>query len=426
MYVFLMLFSIVLNYLMALLIRYSDKRIFVKNLWLIIAIGLNLGVLGYYKYSSFLIENMNSLLHTDFAIPSITLPIGISFFTFQAMSYVIDVYRHDGEVQRNILNVALYISLFPQLVAGPIVRYQTIAEQIYNRNENWGDISQGCQRFVFGLGKKVLLSNIFAVIADYAFSNMNNLSVGMAWLGAIAYMLQIYLDFSGYSDMAIGLGRMFGFSFLENFQYPYISRSITEFWRRWHISLSSWFRDYVYIPLGGNRKGNARQIFNLSLVWFLTGLWHGANWTFICWGIYYLFFLILEKKIWGGIVKRKFVGHVYTLIIVLFGWVIFRAESLQQAIDYMKIMVFQSDRLVIDNNFLYYLTQYKWYLIIGCIACLPWAGYLVQKIKISVSSLIYGKIIFEFLKCVCIAGIFILVLSSLMASSYNPFIYFNF
>ena len=294
-YVFLMMGSIVVNWFMGLMI--SKKRDKQKQSKLIVALDVtfNLGVLFVFKYLTFTGNIIDSLFGVSLPIPNIALPIGISFFTFQAMSYVIDVYRQKGEVQTNILYVGLYISFFPQLIAGPIVRYETIADQIKNRKETLDDFFDGFARFVIGLSKKVLLANTFAILADNAFDGAKNgdsISVMFGWLGAIAYSLQIFFDFSGYSDMAIGLGRIFGFQFLENFDYPYVSKSITEFWRRWHMSLGTWFRDYLYFPLGGSRCSRGRNIFNLFVVWLLTGLWHGANFTFIVWGLMY--FLLLN------------------------------------------------------------------------------------------------------------------------------------
>ncbi len=287
---------------------------------LVTALAVNLGILFVFKYLTFTLGILNRL-GAAFAIPGIELPIGISFFTFQALSYVLDVHRDRGEVQRSPLKVVLYISFFPQLIAGPIVKYETVAQQIDHRKETWADFSAGCSRFIVGLGKKVLLSNQLAVVADRAFGLGDGLSASFAWLGALCYTLQIYYDFSGYSDMAIGLGKMFGFHFLENFNYPYISRSITEFWRRWHISLSTWFRDYVYIPLGGNRVKKSRWIRNILVVWALTGFWHGAQWNFLFWGLYYGLLLLAEKLFLGRLLERlpKAVRWLYTAFFVLIG-----------------------------------------------------------------------------------------------------------
>ena len=296
---------------------------------IVAAVTANLGILFVFKYLTFTLGILNSL-GAHFVIPGIELPIGISFFTFQALSYVLDVHRGRGQVQKSPLKVGLYISFFPQLIAGPIVKYETVADQIDNRQESWDDFAAGCARFIAGLGKKVLIANQVAVVADRAFNLGNGeLSASFAWLGAICYTLQIYYDFSGYSDMAIGLGKMFGFHFLENFNYPYISKSITEFWRRWHISLSACFRDYVYFPLGGSRVSSKwKHIRNLFVVWLLTGVWHGANWTFIVWGLLYFVLLVLEKYGHLGRGWPVWLNWLFTLLMVNFAWVIFRADSL--------------------------------------------------------------------------------------------------
>ena len=296
---------------------------------LVTALAVNLGILFVFKYLTFTLGILNRL-GAAFVIPGIELPIGISFFTFQALSYVLDVHRDRGEVQRSPLKVGLYISFFPQLIAGPIVKYETVAQQIDHRKETWADFSAGCSRFIVGLGKKVLLSNQLAVVADRAFGQGDGLSASFAWLGALCYTLQIYYDFSGYSDMAIGLGRIFGFRFNENFDYPYLSASVTEFWRRWHMSLTSWFREYLYIPLGGNRGGTVRTLRNILIVWFCTGFWHGASWNFVLWGLYFALWLILEKYVFRRALERlpTFFKHFYTLAVVFVGWGIFAMEDL--------------------------------------------------------------------------------------------------
>ena len=312
--VWLMVGVILFNWFFGILVdKVRDHKVPVRILMTVMVLT-NVGILGWYKYSEFVMLQVNRFLHTEFTVPDVTLPIGISFFTFQAMSYVIDVYRGHGKVQKNPLQVGLYISLFPQLIAGPIVRYETIADQIENRVENLADFNAGVTRFCIGLGKKVLIANNMALIADNAFgliiNNEFQASVGMAWLGAIAYTLQIFFDFSGYSDMAIGLGQMFGFHFEENFKYPYISSTVSEFWRRWHISLQTWFRDYVYFPLGGSRVSKPRLVLNLFVVWALTGIWHGANWTFLAWGLLYFVLLTFEKL--SGLGKKNYWwGHIW-------------------------------------------------------------------------------------------------------------------
>lgn len=401
--------------------KHDNKRI--SRLLLGLDVALNLCLLFIFKYLTFTGNIINSIFNVNLSIPNIALPIGISFFTFQAMSYVIDVYRQKGEVQTNILYVGLYISFFPQLIAGPIVRYETIADQIKNRKETLDDFFNGFARFVVGLSKKVLLANSFALLADQSFDTIKNgdtISVTFAWLGAIAYTLQIFFDFSGYSDMAIGLGSMFGFHFLENFDYPYISTSITEFWRRWHMSLGTWFRDYLYIPLGGSRCGKVRNIFNLFVVWFLTGLWHGANFTFIIWGLMYFILLVIEKL--TGIHKKS--GKVfvcfkwfYTIFFVVLGWVVFRAESIGDAFVYICSMFGMMGNSLVDGMFTGYFTQNIILLVIGFVLCTPLFKILSQKTKNN---------IIGFVKVGSLICLFILSVASLVSSSYNPFIYFNF
>ena len=327
----LMLGSILANYLLGLWAGRARSAGRSVRPAVVLAAVVNLSLLFVFKYLDFTISTLN-LLGWKLSLFGIELPIGISFFTFQGLSYVIDVYRGDAAVQRDPLKLALYIAFFPQLVAGPIVRYTTVAEEIDERHESVSEFSAGAVRFLFGLGKKMLLANAVARIADAAFAAVMP-SVLFAWLGAVAYTFQIYFDFSAYSDMAIGLGRMFGFHFLENFNYPYVARSVTEFWRRWHISLSTWFRDYVYIPLGGNRCSRARNVWNLFVVWFLTGMWHGASWNFIAWGLWFFVLLVGEKFLWGKALERlpSLVRHAYAMVLVVFSWVLFRAETLTAA-----------------------------------------------------------------------------------------------
>ncbi len=336
---------------------------------------------------------------------------------FQALSYVIDVYRGKGEVQKNVLNVALYISFFPQLIAGPIVRYETIADQIKNRQENSEDFVEGVCRFVIGLGKKVLISNNLALVADASFEQ-NGISVSLAWLGAFAYTFQIYYDFSGYSDMALGLGKMFGFHFLENFNYPYISKSISEFWRRWHVSLGSWFRDYVYFPLGGSRvDSKVRLVFNLFVVWALTGIWHGANWTFIIWGLMY-FVLIALEKLTGIDKKMKIFAYIYTMFFVVIGWVLFRANNITHAMDYLCAMFGLGDNLLMDDVTVFQLADNKLFFLAGIVFSFPIAPWLKKKIGDNIA----GNIFYA----VAVIVVFIVSISYIIKGSYNPFIYFNF
>ena len=423
-FVLIMIGSIIVNWAFGLLVdRWRDNKS-ISKLIIAIDVAINLSILFVFKYLTFTGSIFNSVFGVDLHIPDIALPIGISFFTFQAMSYVIDVYREKGEVQKNILYVGLYISFFPQLIAGPIVRYETIADQIKNRKETFNDFFDGFARFVVGLSKKVLLANSFAVLADQTFDgvkNGDNISVLFGWLGAIAYTFQIFFDFSGYSDMAIGLGRMFGFHFLENFDYPYISTSITEFWRRWHMSLGTWFRDYVYFPLGGSRCSKGRNIFNLFVVWFLTGIWHGANFTFIVWGLMYFVLLVIEKL--TGLHKKNgrilnVFKWIYTILFVVLGWVIFRAESIGDAMYYLGSMFGLTGNAFADGMFTGWFTQNMILLAIGVVLCTPVFRWLKEKTK---NSNIVG-----FAKVGGLICLFVLSVASLVSSSYNPFIYFNF
>ena len=425
-FVFAMLGSITFNWFFGLLVnRAKIREEKWKAKWFIaIDCILNLGMLFVFKYLNFTSDIIFSLFGGSSPIPKIVLPIGISFFTFQAMSYVLDVYRGHGEVQRNILNVGLYISFFPQLIAGPIVRYETVAEEIKYRKENPDDFFEGFTRFIIGLGKKVLLANNVALIADnvFGYAEVGTISMPLAWVGAIAYTLQIYFDFSGYSDMAIGLGKMFGFHFLENFNYPYISKSITEFWRRWHMSLGSWFRDYVYFPLGGSRVKKGRLILNLFAVWFLTGIWHGANWTFLVWGLMYFVLLVAEKLTGftnkGGKITDS-LKWIYTMLFVIIGWVIFRSESLTGAVDYLKSMfIYKSISVTEFEFFKAIFSQSIAIFLTGIVCTTPALKKLGEKIK--------PNLITNAVYVLAITVIFVLSIASLVSSSYNPFIYFNF
>ena len=421
-FVLVMVGSILMNWCVGNLIgKYLDKK---RLAGMIMAAGIfgNLSIIFVFKYLMFTLENLQLLFGMDsLVIPVIELPIGISFFTFQSISYLVDVYRRDGRVQRNLINVGLYISFFPQLIAGPIVRYNTIDEQIMERKESVDNFSHGVIRFVFGLAKKVLIANNMAIVADFAFGAVDDTSVLMAWLGAIAYTFQIYFDFSGYSDMAIGLGKMFGFQFQENFNYPYISKSATEFWRRWHMSLGTWFRDYLYIPLGGNRtKTKGRHVFNIFMVWLCTGIWHGANWTFICWGLMYFVLLIFEKYSGYDVNdkqgKRHLLKHIYTMFFVVCGWVLFRAETMSQAIDYFQNM-FGAMPLA-DDGFIEYFRQYAVYFLIAMVGSTPYAKKLVERFN--------GNRILNILGMIYLLVLFIVSVSFIVKNTYNPFIYFNF
>ena len=420
-YVYLMMASIVFNWFMGLLAdRFREKK-WISVLTLVVLVAVNIGVLGWYKYSEFTVLQINRFLHTSIPVPVVPLPIGISFFTFQAMSYVIDVYRKRGKVQKNPLNVGLYIALFPQLIAGPIVRYETIAEQIGHRVENFKDFSAGVTRFCVGLAKKVLIANNMALVADNAFGLIIGGefqgSAGMAWLGAIAYTFQIFFDFSGYSDMAIGLGQMFGFHFEENFRYPYISKTVSEFWRRWHISMQTWFRDYVYFPLGGSRVSLPRHIFNLFVVWLLTGIWHGANWTFIAWGLMYFVILAFEKL--TGLSKKEYWwGHIYTMLLVIIGWVIFRSTGMGNAFLYIKAMFGIGAKGLVDKAVWAYIAQnwiYFIFAIIGSVPLMPWIDNRLQTNRLWQTIYAVGLVV-----CLVVSVSFI------SNNAYNPFIYFNF
>lgn len=410
-FIFIMLGSILINWMFGLLINKFDQQLLKRKTVLIISLIFNISLLFVFKYLAFALGNFGVTLN-------ITLPIGISFFTFHIMSYIFDLYKRKTGVQKNILTLALYISMFPQLVAGPIVRYETVADSLSNRKETPEDFTAGLSRFVFGLGKKLILSNYFAVVADNLFNSSVELSVASAWLGAICYTLQIFFDFSGYSDMAIGMARMFGFRFLENFNYPYISKSITEFWRRWHMSLSSWFRDYVYIPLGGNRKGKGRQILNLLIVWTLTGFWHGANWTFLCWGLIYFVLLVFEKL--TNFPKRlKGAAHIYTLFFIILAWVVFRADNISEAGTYLASMFGIGGNPLTDYTFLLYLSNLKWMLIAGVLLSTP----IVSKLK---SLMPEHKRLIDIIKSVSVIVVFVISILLCIKSTYNPFIYFNF
>jgi len=424
-----MLVSILLNYVFALIIDLNrDKKYIIK--WVLaLTVIVNLLLLGIFKYANFIIENINSLFNISIDIPAITLPLGISFFTFQALSYVIDVYRKDGKAQKNPLNIALYISLFPQLIAGPIVRYQTVADQIVKRTETLLKFGEGVKRFIIGLAKKMLLANNCGWVADQVFAMpASELSVGMAWIGIIAYSLQIYFDFSGYSDMAIGLGKMFGFDFLENFNFPYISRSVTEFWRRWHISLSSWFRDYLYIPLGGNRGTTFQLYRNLFIVWLATGIWHGAAWTFIAWGLYYGILIAVEKAFLLKILSilPRILQHLYTIIAFTIGWVLFRSESFNYAISFVKSMFGLNNNFIWDNNASYYVSQYGIIIMIAVVFSTPVIKLIKEKLieeKLSNSS---KTLIEGFAVPIVYAFLFFVTVVTLVSSTFNPFIYFRF
>ncbi len=410
-----MIFMILVSYVSALLIEHVHKR---KKVILVLYIGIALGLLGYFKYLNFLIDILSTLFSSNLELKTILLPIGISFYTFQCMSYVIDVYRNHCSAQKNLLIFASYVALFPQLIAGPIVRYTTVEREMIFRKTSHEGFIEGFNRFTIGLGKKVLLANNLALIADSIFdSNIHLIPVNVAWVGAISYAMQIYFDFSGYSDMAIGIGRMLGFHFLENFDEPYLSRSITEFWRRWHISLGTWFRDYVYIPLGGNRVSFPRWILNILIVWSLTGLWHGASWNFIFWGLYFALLLIIEKMIlYPYLYRHSFFSHVYALFFILIGWVLFRTENLIDCFYYWIAMIDFRHLGNVASLIKYSFFENLPFFLAGLFFCLPSKWF--SSIK---------KIPFFFLwKDLCLTLLFLLCILFIVNESYSPFIYFRF
>jgi len=415
-YLFTLLLTVFISYLGGILIeKYNSKKKFI----LFLKVGLNLLFLIYFKYTGFILDNINNIFKVGIDIPSIIMPIGISFYTFQSISYVVDVYKKEVGVQKNYFLLLLYVSLFPQLVAGPIVRYQTVEHEIEKRTTTLDDFCYGLERFILGLAKKVIIANQMGKLADIVFSD-TSFTTPVVWLGAIAYMMQIYFDFSAYSDMAIGLGRILGFKFLENFNFPYIAKSITDFWRRWHISLSTFFRDYVYIPLGGNRCSKFRQIFNMSVVWFLTGFWHGANYNFILWGLYYLVFLILEKYVFKNIIERipNILRHILTLLIVLIGWMLFRLEDLSVFKDVIVSMFNFNITSVSLSEARIYVETYFVYFILAFIFSTPIYYVVCDKLK--------KYKVFEVLKYIGLLVLFIITIMFLAQSSYNPFIYFRF
>ena len=411
-----MVFSIVFTYVFGILIDKYKKQ---KKVFLILAIVINIGILIYFKYTNFIIENIKLWLNHKIDFINVVLPIGISFYTFQLISYVIDVYREDAKVQKSLLKLAMYVALFPQLIAGPIVRYTTIEEQLENRKHTFEKFALGVRKFVVGLGKKVLIANVLGELAGI-FLKMNDTSALFYWLYGIANMLQIYFDFSGYSDMAIGLGKMFGFEFLENFNYPYVATTITDFWRRWHISLSSWFRDYIYIPLGGNRVSKIKWFRNIIIVWLLTGLWHGAAWNFVFWGLYFGILLIVEKAFLENILKRlpKILSRMYVLFIVMISFIIFSGESVAQITTNITGLFATNGRSIISPESVYYFKSYLTVLIIGIIGSAPILKNLLQKEKI--------KKIVNILEPVFLLIILIICTSYIIDDSFNPFLYFRF
>ena len=418
-FVFVLVLSIIITWRLGFALITSNKTH--KKVILYLGISFHVILLFCFKYLSFLSGQIALLFHQDTTGIQIALPIGISFFTFQLMSYLFDIYYGRVSPQENLLDLGLYISFFPQLIAGPIVRYNQIVQELAIREERIDEAAEGMRRFVYGLAKKVLIANYLAQIADNTFDYMSQMSVMTAWLGSICYTLQIYYDFSGYSDMAIGIGRMFGFHFSENFNYPYISQSVTEFWRRWHISLSTWFRDYVYIPLGGNRVSKPRWIRNLFIVWLLTGIWHGANWTFLCWGLIYFFMLLFEKK--AGLSKqhktgwKRIVSVLYTMLVVNFAWVFFRSGSIREALSFIGVMFGAGAKGFADPSFIDTIRAGAMILSVSIVGAAPVFPAIAARLKRG------GHM---WIEAVWMTVIFLLSVLQVVSSTYNPFIYFNF
>ena len=420
-YLVLMLISITQGYVFGILIeKFREKKL--SKLFLILSILFSFAMLGYCKYADFFISSFNALTGLSIPLLKIALPIGISFYTFQTVSYVIDVYRRDVKAQRNYINLAAYISMFPQLIAGPIVRYSDIAAQLENRTHSLSDAALGVRRFVIGLSKKILIANVLGELVDI-FKNSNEKSVLFCWIYAIAYTLHIYFDFSGYSDMAIGLGHVFGFRFLENFNYPFISRSITEFWRRWHMSLGSWFRDYLYIPLGGNRVPLGRWIFNIAVVWAATGLWHGAAWNFVLWGVYFAILLVAEK-LWLSkfLEKSRALGHAYVMLLVVISFVLFDASSLSGAISTVGAMFGAGGLPASSFEALYYLRSYAVVLILAAIGSTPLPKRIIERVRGTKG----GAALLNAAEPILLVALLAVCTAFLIDGSFNPFLYFRF
>ncbi len=420
-YVIMMVASIIIGFISGLLIEATNEKS-KKKLILTINLIINLGFLGFFKYSNFFIENFNNLTGLSLNLLNVALPIGISFYTFQILSYAVDVYRGTVKAQKNLINLATYITMFPQLIAGPIVRYTDVVESLDERIINFEKISCGVRRFIVGLSKKVLLANALGELC-VTFKASEDKSLLFYWLYAISFCLQVYFDFSGYSDMAIGLGKILGFEFMENFNFPFISKSVAEFWRRWHISLGSWFRDYVYIPLGGNRVKKSRWIFNILVVWFLTGFWHGAAWNFIIWGLYFVIFLVLEKTVIGKfITKTPVLNRVYTLFFIIISFVIFDAVNMGEAFTYIKAMLGFSGVPLVSTEFIYYLKEYAVILALGIVGATP----LVKKVATKLTEINGVKVVVGILEPIILVALLVLVTAYLVDGSFNPFLYFRF
>ena len=419
-YVFLMIAEIIIAYIGAILIdKYKNQS---KNI-LITTLFIHVFLLIIFKYTDFIIQTINDISNANIKLLNIALPIGISFYTFQIISYVIDVYNGKVKVQKNLINLATYVSLFPQLVAGPIVRYQTVEKELDDRVHSFNNFAYGIRRFSIGLAKKVLIANALGELCNKAFA-LNETTIIFYWIFGISYMLQLYFDFSAYSDMAIGLGRIFGFNFPENFNYPYISKSITEFWRRWHISLGTWFKDYVYIPLGGNRDGKYKQIRNILIVWLLTGIWHGANWTFLIWGLLFGIILIVEKIFLNKFMEKlpSFIRRIYVLFIVMILFIIFNSNNMSVALTNIKGLFGMNGEVFVNDYTLHYLKSYLPVLIIALLGSTPLIKILIDKLR----KIKYVNNIINILEPILIVMILFVVTSYLIDNSYNPFLYFRF
>ena len=415
-YIFIMLFSTVFDYIIGLFIHRFREKKSIARIFLITSVVVNLFLLGFFKYTDFFITNINGIFGASIGLLNIALPIGISFYTFQTMSYTIDLYRGKIGVQKNIISFGAYISMFPQLIAGPIVTYSHVEKEINQRTVSWDKFGEGTMRFIEGLGKKVLIANNIGLLWENVKAlPQSELTLVGSWLGIMAFALQLYFDFSGYSDMAIGLGKMMGFEFPENFNYPYISRSITEFWRRWHITLGSWFREYVYIPLGGNRVGSIRLYMNLFVVWFLTGFWHGAGWNFIIWGLYFSVLLVLEKSFLMKLFERlpAFVSRIYLIVAVLISWVFFSLEKMDLIGQYLRTMFGLGGTEIINNNTLYLILNYLVLFIIAVLFATPLMDRMRGKINRWILYGFYMTVLF-------------LSTAYLVDSTFNPFLYFRF
>ena len=419
-YVFLMLASIIMFFVCGLLVEKAKTKQW-KKVWLTVSVVVSVALLGIFKYADFFIDNFNKMTGLNVGLLKLALPIGISFYTFQCLSYVIDVYRGTVEAQKNPINFGAYVALFPQLIAGPIVRYVDVARELNHRTHSFDGFTIGMRRFIIGLAKKIIIANQLGELTNI-FRACGEKSVLFYWIYAIAFALHIYFDFSGYSDMAIGLGKIFGFNFIENFNYPYMSKSIGEFWRRWHMSLGSWFRDYIYIPLGGNRVSRGRWVFNTLVVWMLTGLWHGAAWNFVVWGLLYALFLMVEKFILKDKKMPQIFSRAYTLLIVVLGFVLFNAVDFTQAWSDITGMFFMNGVPIVNDVTMYYLASYSILLIVGVIGATP----LIKNIAVKLSTKPKTKVVTAIIEPVVLFGLLAICVAYLVDGSFNPFLYFRF